>query len=51
MALTTFLSASPLTSMIQWLVTPSTTARPLPSRAAVFPLVPLPVPLPVLTIR
>ncbi|WP_030675230.1 antibiotic biosynthesis monooxygenase [Streptomyces cellulosae] len=43
MVLTTFLGAYPFTLLIQWLVTPSTTAWPLPLRAAVFPVVLLPV--------
>jgi antibiotic biosynthesis monooxygenase (ABM) superfamily enzyme len=43
MLLTTFLGAYPFTLVIQWLVTPRTAAWPLPLRAAVFPLVLLPV--------
>ncbi|GAB2871778.1 antibiotic biosynthesis monooxygenase [Streptomyces deserti] len=43
MVLTTFLGAYPFTLLIQWLVTPRTTDWPLPLRAAVFPLVLLPV--------
>ncbi|WNM36610.1 antibiotic biosynthesis monooxygenase [Streptomyces sp. Li-HN-5-11] len=43
MVLTTFLGAYPFTLLIQWLVTPRTTAWPLPLRAAVFPVVLLPV--------
>ncbi|MGW7265018.1 antibiotic biosynthesis monooxygenase [Streptomyces sp. NPDC054842] len=43
MALTTFLGAYPCTLLIQWLVTPRTAAWPLPLRAAVFPLVLLPL--------
>jgi antibiotic biosynthesis monooxygenase (ABM) superfamily enzyme len=43
MVLTTFLGAYPFTLLIQWLVTPHTTGWPLPLRAAVFPLVLLPV--------
>ncbi|MGP4050668.1 antibiotic biosynthesis monooxygenase [Streptomyces sp. 2A115] len=43
MVLATFLGAYPLTFLIQWLVTPSTTAWPLPLRAAVFPCVLLPL--------
>lgn len=43
MVLTTFLGAYPFTLLIQWLVTPATTNWPLPLRAAVFPLVLLPV--------
>jgi uncharacterized protein len=43
MVLTTFLGAYPCTLLIQWLVTPRTALWPLPLRAAVFPLVLLPV--------
>ncbi|MDQ1034273.1 antibiotic biosynthesis monooxygenase (ABM) superfamily enzyme [Streptomyces sp. V3I8] len=43
MVLTTFLGAYPMTFLIQWLVAPNTTSWPLPLRAAVFPLVLLPV--------
>jgi antibiotic biosynthesis monooxygenase (ABM) superfamily enzyme len=43
MVLTTFLGAFPCTLVIQWLVTPRTTAWPLPLRAAVFPVVLLPL--------
>ncbi|MER5209727.1 antibiotic biosynthesis monooxygenase [Streptomyces sp. NPDC002838] len=43
MVLTTFLGAYPFTFLIQWLVTPQTTTWPLPLRAAVFPMVLLPV--------
>ncbi|MFF7311821.1 antibiotic biosynthesis monooxygenase [Streptomyces sp. NPDC008137] len=43
MVLTTFLGAYPFTLLITWLVTPQTTGWPLPLRAAVFPLVLLPV--------
>ncbi|GAA4789444.1 antibiotic biosynthesis monooxygenase [Streptomyces ziwulingensis] len=43
MVLTTFLGAYPLTLLIQWLVAPRTADWPLPLRAAVFPLVLLPV--------
>ncbi|MCH5671243.1 antibiotic biosynthesis monooxygenase [Streptomyces gilvus] len=43
MVLTTFLGAYPFTLLVQALVTPRTTAWPLPLRAAVFPLVLLPV--------
>ena len=43
MVLTTFLGAYPFTLLIQALVTPRTTAWPLPLRAAVFPVVLLPV--------
>lgn len=43
MVLTTFLGAFPCTLLIQWLVTPRTAAWPLPLRAAVFPVVLLPV--------
>ncbi|MET8246425.1 antibiotic biosynthesis monooxygenase [Streptomyces sp. NPDC005202] len=43
MVLTTFLGAYPFTLLIQWPVTPRTTSWPLPLRAAVFPVVLLPV--------
>lgn len=43
MVLTTFLGAFPCTLLIQWLVAPRTAAWPLPLRAAVFPVVLLPV--------
>jgi antibiotic biosynthesis monooxygenase (ABM) superfamily enzyme len=43
MVLTTFLGAYPCTLLIQWLVSPRTAAWPLPLRAAVFPLILLPV--------
>ncbi|MEU9211908.1 antibiotic biosynthesis monooxygenase [Streptomyces sp. NPDC048415] len=43
MVLTTFLGAYPCALLLQWLVTPHTTAWPLPLRAAVFPVVLLPV--------
>lgn len=43
MVLTTFLGAYPFTFLIQWLVAPHTTTWPLPLRAAVFPVVLLPV--------
>ncbi|MER8007970.1 MULTISPECIES: antibiotic biosynthesis monooxygenase [unclassified Streptomyces] len=43
MVLTTFLGAYPFTLLIQWLVTPRTAGWPLLLRAAVFPLVLLPV--------
>jgi|SRR3954469_25104398 antibiotic biosynthesis monooxygenase (ABM) superfamily enzyme len=43
MVLTTFLGAYPFTLLIQWLVTPRTAAWPLFLRAAVFPVVLLPV--------
>lgn len=43
MLLTTFLGAYPFTLLIQWLATPRTAAWPLPLRAAVFPVVLLPV--------
>ncbi|GHB46847.1 antibiotic biosynthesis monooxygenase [Streptomyces viridiviolaceus] len=43
MVLTTFLGAYPCTFLIQWLVTPRTTDWPLALRAAVFPVVLLPV--------
>ena len=43
MVLTTFLGAYPFTLLIQWLVTPRTTSWPLPLRAAVFPIVLLPL--------
>ncbi|MFF0160824.1 antibiotic biosynthesis monooxygenase [Streptomyces sp. NPDC005263] len=43
MVLTTFLGAYPFTVLIQWLVTPVSAGWPLPLRAAVFPLILLPV--------
>ncbi|UIR22175.1 antibiotic biosynthesis monooxygenase [Streptomyces spinosirectus] len=43
MVLTTFLGAYPCTLLIQWLVAPRTALWPLPLRAAVFPVVLLPV--------
>ncbi|MFE1249293.1 antibiotic biosynthesis monooxygenase [Streptomyces sp. NPDC058735] len=43
MVLVTFLGAYPFVLLIQWLVTPFTAGWPLPLRAAVFPLVLLPV--------
>ncbi|MGV9889383.1 antibiotic biosynthesis monooxygenase [Streptomyces sp. NPDC003395] len=43
MVLTTFLGAYPFTLLIQWLVTPRAASWPLPLRAAVFPVVLLPV--------
>lgn len=43
MVLTTFLGAYPFTLLIQWLVTPRTAAWALPLRAAIFPVVLLPV--------
>ncbi len=43
MVLTTFLGAYPFTFLIQWLVAPHTLTWPLPLRAAVFPIVLLPV--------
>jgi antibiotic biosynthesis monooxygenase (ABM) superfamily enzyme len=43
MVLATFLGAYPCTLLIQWLLAPRTADWPLPLRAAVFPLVLLPV--------
>ncbi|MDN0197823.1 antibiotic biosynthesis monooxygenase [Streptomyces sp. S.PNR 29] len=43
MVLTTFLGAYPFTFLIQWLATPHTTGWPLPLRAALFPIVLLPM--------
>ncbi|MBD0423355.1 antibiotic biosynthesis monooxygenase [Streptomyces sp. TRM S81-3] len=43
MVLTTFLGAYPFTFLIQWLVLPRTADWPLPLRAAVLPLVLLPI--------
>jgi antibiotic biosynthesis monooxygenase (ABM) superfamily enzyme len=43
MVLTTFLGAYPLIFLIQWLVTPGTASWPLPLRAAVFPVLLLPL--------
>ncbi|MFI1169026.1 antibiotic biosynthesis monooxygenase [Streptomyces sp. NPDC020801] len=43
MVLTTFLGAYPFTLLIQWLVAPRTVSWPLPLRAAVLPLVLLPL--------
>ncbi|MBC7268971.1 MAG: antibiotic biosynthesis monooxygenase [Streptomyces sp.] len=43
MVLTTFLGAYPFTFLIQWLITPHTQDWPLPLRAAVFPILLLPL--------
>ncbi|MEU7057091.1 antibiotic biosynthesis monooxygenase [Streptomyces sp. NPDC046197] len=43
MVLTTLLGAYPFTLLIQWLVTPRTAAWPLPLRAALLPVLLLPI--------
>ncbi|MFE6287075.1 antibiotic biosynthesis monooxygenase [Streptomyces sp. NPDC057877] len=43
MVFTTFLGAYPFTFLIQWLITPHTQTWPLPLRAAVFPVLLLPL--------